>query len=232
MIDAKVLSKIKKLLALAKSSNPYEAANALSRAQKLMQDHNVEHSAIELSDCDTHSLCFTKEKINSYEVSLLNTVCRAFGVEMVVGFVWHNGKFVAKANFMGITPQPELACYCFDVVYRQLLKNRTDYLNSIHGRTKRFNKTRRADDYAKGWVFEVSSKITDFAMTDEQQLLVEKYKAHKFEGATLSTKKGTDRSNGKPKTNDLLNGMADARNVRLDKPMHGKETPKLTGATA
>jgi hypothetical protein len=232
MINEKTLSKIKKLLALAKSSNPFEAASALSRAQKLMQEHNVDNSAVELSDCNTHSLSFTKEKLNSYEFNLLHTVCRAFGVAVVVGYLWKNGKFVAHANFMGIAPQSELACYCFDVVYRQLLKNRADYLATMSNRIKRFNKTSRADDYAKGWVFEVSSKITDFAMTDEQKLLVEKYKAHKYDSAKLSTSKGVDRSNGKPKTNDLLNGMADARNVRLDKPMHGKETPKLTGAMA
>ena len=50
--NEKLLEKLKKLLALAKSDNPHEAALALQRAQKLMQAYNITQADLALSDID------------------------------------------------------------------------------------------------------------------------------------------------------------------------------------
>ena len=44
-----ILERIKKFLALSQSSNPAEAAIALSRAQKLMQEHSISIEDVNLS---------------------------------------------------------------------------------------------------------------------------------------------------------------------------------------
>lgn len=46
---AKILSRIRKCLALAQSSEPHEAAAALRQAQKLMAQHGIDAVDIELS---------------------------------------------------------------------------------------------------------------------------------------------------------------------------------------
>ena len=43
MEQEKLLRKIKKLLALSKSTNPHEAASALAMAQKLMAENQLNH---------------------------------------------------------------------------------------------------------------------------------------------------------------------------------------------
>ncbi|MGT3574188.1 DUF2786 domain-containing protein, partial [Escherichia coli] len=48
----KHIEKLKKLLALAASGNPNEAALALRRARKLMDVHGITHSDIAMSDID------------------------------------------------------------------------------------------------------------------------------------------------------------------------------------
>lgn len=47
MTKEELITRIKKLLALSDSSNPNEAAIALSRAQKLMQQYHIEMSELE-----------------------------------------------------------------------------------------------------------------------------------------------------------------------------------------
>lgn len=49
-IQARILDKLKKLLALSKSDNPHEAALALQRAQKLMGAYGISQSELELAD--------------------------------------------------------------------------------------------------------------------------------------------------------------------------------------
>jgi hypothetical protein len=228
-MDSAILSKIKKLLALAKSNNPYEAAAALSRAQALMQKHGVGEADIAMADCDTQSLCFSKEKLTSYDAWLLSIIETSFGVVCVVDYLWHAGKYVARANLMGMAPQPELAMYCLDVLQRQLLKARAEYVATLSNKCKRLTKIKRGDDFCKGWVFAVQQKIVAFAMTEQQRALVDQYKSNKF--GNTSTQKSLDRNNGKARADDVVKGMRSAKNVYLDRPMHGKETPKLTGAS-
>lgn len=217
-MDSHILAKIKKLLALAKSNNPYEAAAALSRAQALMQKHSVGEADIAMADCDTQTLCFSKETLNSFEINLLNTICSAFGVVSVIDGLWNKGKYVARANLMGIAPQPELAVYCLDVLYRQLIKARAEYVATLNNNCKRQTKITRGDDFCKGWVFAVQQKVVAFAMTEQQKILVDHYKATKFNETVKST--GRDRSNGKERADDWVKGMKSAKNVRLDRPMN------------
>ncbi len=61
----KHIEKLKKLLALAASGNPHEAALALRRARKLMDVHGITHSDIAMSDIDRY--LETKEKGNAKE---------------------------------------------------------------------------------------------------------------------------------------------------------------------
>ena len=53
MIQEKIIDKIKKLLALSKSSNEHEAANAAARAAELMAEHQIAEASIRVED-ETH----------------------------------------------------------------------------------------------------------------------------------------------------------------------------------
>jgi hypothetical protein len=57
-IDEKILKRIKRLLALSRSSNQHEAALAATKAQALLTEHNLSEAAVNLDEGDssvTHS---------------------------------------------------------------------------------------------------------------------------------------------------------------------------------
>ena len=76
MIKEELIDKIKKLLALADSSNPNEAAVALSRAQKLMERYNIEAVDLkienDISESVVFNILFTNVKFHPLDVSAVN----------------------------------------------------------------------------------------------------------------------------------------------------------------
>lgn len=226
MKNDKVIEKIKKLLALAKSDNAHEAASALAKAQKLMQANQVTSTDIDLSDCQKTESLLDCQRPNRYEIGLISTISDAFGVEPVIGYTVKNHKLIAKVSFLGISAQPELAQYCFDVLYRQLKKARSQHVKSQSNRCKPSTKTKRGDMFAEGWVFSIRQKITKFALSDEQKSLIEQFKAATFDD--LTTGQGRDRNKKQARrSQDVTAGMAAAKDVRLDRPVNGNETLKL-----
>jgi len=81
MSDDAVLSKIRKLLALAKSPNEHEAALALSKAQEFLDKANLSASEVGEGnlpdDINSHELC-SKGRFTYWESFLYRTVAKAF----------------------------------------------------------------------------------------------------------------------------------------------------------
>jgi len=221
----KIIDKIKKLLALAKSANANEAALALSRAQKLMQEHAITYTDISLADCATSESLLDAKGVNKYEVNLIQLMAYSFGVEPVVSYAQVNRKTRAKVCFLGISPQPELAQYCFDVLYRQLKQSRSHYIQQQSNRCKTSTKTKRGDAFAEAWTMSVYRTVQKFALNDEQLALIQTYKDNSFND--LESSKGRDRTRGKARSKDYRAGLDAAKDVRLDRPVNGKETAKL-----
>ena len=128
--DPEVMAKIKKLLALSRSSNPHEAAGALKRAQKLLCQHGLTMDDIELSDIGELQAKFPTlmraGRIYSYVSAI---VAMAIGVEYVLlkgrsGFT--------HAIFIGSHSQLELADYVFTVLCRQLATVKSNYEQGLN----------------------------------------------------------------------------------------------------
>ena len=79
MEQDKLLRKIKKLLALSKSTNPHEAASALAMAQKLMAENQLNQSQVEFTQ--VHAKQKTAMKSARYVHMLIYVITKAFGVE-------------------------------------------------------------------------------------------------------------------------------------------------------
>ncbi|WP_337052052.1 DUF2786 domain-containing protein [Serratia fonticola] len=173
---AKYLDKIKKLLNLARrTSNPAEAASALSKAQAMMAKHGVSDSDVELMDIGESSskgAPSDAQKIPKYMAMLGHVICSAFGVLFYFSFN-ANGKRVAV--FYGPTPRPEIAAYAFDVMSRQLHKARREYQGGLHRNTKATNKAAKGDVFCEWWVNGAYQVITQFAVSEAEQTLMEAY---------------------------------------------------------
>ena len=181
------LQKIKKLLNKARNnSSAKEAATAMRMAQKLMQEYGVSESDVSLSEVTengTHKTPSGAVKPPRYMVMLANIICRAFGVRYYLSFDKNNRRTVV---FYGLAERPEIACYAFEVLSRQLIKGRKDYYSGIHKRTRPSKKTDLADTWCEAWVHGVWQVITEFIPTENESQVMTQYMARKKEQATFT----------------------------------------------
>ncbi len=175
-----IISRIRKLLALGKSSNSHEAAAALGKAQELMTQHGVTEAAIEVSE-----ITFSKTKTASsakvlpeYIVMFANLIARAFGVKVTFcrNVKWADYRFLAEGfiEFAGPGSRSEVASYAYSVLGRQLARDRAAFLK-IHRRLKkRGTRIERADVFCVGWVMAVSDVVAEYPMPKTERELIDK----------------------------------------------------------
>ncbi|OZY84854.1 hypothetical protein CBP51_16975 [Cellvibrio mixtus] len=189
MADDKILDKIKKCLALAKSSNANEAQTALRQARKLMELHNIEFADVQASVV-TESSRLISAKPPTWAWKLAHVSAGAFGCEFIGVETWKGVQF----RFIGIDSYPELSSYAFDVLSRQLKKARTEYVGSLT-RCKLSTKRRRGDEFADAWVNSVYRLIADFAGADEEVVMqIEAYKTKTYPDLTTTPMKPRKRN--------------------------------------
>jgi hypothetical protein len=84
--NAKIIEKIRKLLALARSPNANEAASALEKAMALMAEHGVDKAALDMAALGSVTSDFTGSRAAKpplWDTYLSRKICAAFGVRMV-----------------------------------------------------------------------------------------------------------------------------------------------------
>lgn len=224
MTRDQALDKIKKCLALAKSSNPHEAAAAMRQAQKLMSEHEVSDQDITLSDVSEAQTSARSPATNLWEVALSSMVAQAFGCEtycihqmFLCGF-----KPVRKLNyvFVGTGTAPEVAGYTYDVLSRQCAKDRLAHIRKQPKNCKPITKTARGDEFALGWVRGVERLIERFSATEKNALLLEQYMAQKHPNMKIGKVK--DRAKGRNVShNDRMEGIQAGRGAQLNRGVGG-----------
>ena len=166
----KHIQREKKLLALSKSSNVHEAALALEHAQRLMQEQGLSMTDVRMFDVKSHVVPMAKAKTPANHIqNLSQLIAGAFGCELFVTSQevgW--GKWESKVCFIGIESAAELAGYAFDVLRRQLERDRREHLAGLK-RCSPTTKTRRADAFCSAWVWQIRGKVAKLAVSAEHE---------------------------------------------------------------
>lgn len=157
---AKILSRIRKCLALAQSSEPNEAAAALRQAQKMMIQHGIDTVDVELSAvAEAHVPAGRSAQVPPlWLAGIAQVIAEAFGVEKL--YVISRAR-PCQFCFIGLGASAEVAGYAFTVLRRQCEAARTAYYHKL--RARRSVRVRRADMYATGWIAAVDKTVRDFA---------------------------------------------------------------------
>jgi hypothetical protein len=224
-VDNRILDKIKRLLALARSSsNQHEAANALHMAQQLMKKHQLSDTDIALHDITER---YTKranaaDKQPRWSLLLAHTVGTAFGLRYFVS--WHRdvGNSIV---FVGPKDRVEIGTYCYEVLAPQLVKARKSFFGTLNKRLKPASKTNRADLFAEGWVMAVLHKIEALVPTEDEQNLVQLYMEKHHPDLTNAAVRAA-----KQKVRDMsgyIEGSAQGRNVTLNAGVAGAAQGQL-----
>ncbi|ENU2131071.1 DUF2786 domain-containing protein [Salmonella enterica] len=216
----KAIRRLKKLMALTSSSNANEASAALARAQKLMEAHGVTRDDIEILDIN-ESICdywpVGASNPPCYMAYLLRVIEDAFGVDYIL--------LGNSVSFYGLYNRPELAGYTFEVLGRQLMKARREFIKTQNKRIKTRTKTARGDKFAEGWIIATLNKIEKLARTAREMELAERWLEKKY---TRIVTRNT-RQPGKTRDNDNArnSGYREGKQASLHQPVNGQEQAKI-----
>lgn len=217
---AKILDRIKKLQALSESSNPHEAANALSRMQKLMAEYDLSSDDIALADIEEQYAETDIKSPAQWHIRLVSLIADIFQCAPVWVSTWEGG----QTTFIGLSPRPELATYCWNVLYPKLVKARSDFVKKQPNQCKRTTKAARGNAYAESWVIGIRSKVQLLAIDDKTKALIATHKKRNHQD--LSTTNG--RSAKGNLGNSRSRGYRDGKAASIHAPVSGQETQKLT----
>lgn len=230
MTRDQALTKIKKCLALGRSTNPHEAAAAMRQAQKLMAEHGLNDADVKLSDVSTATCSTRTNSQPRWEVRLAQSISNAFGCDLI----WsRSGKFIGgrcilkcEVIFIGLDPAVQIAGYAWDILSRQCAKARLMHIRKQPARCKPITLTARGDAFAWGWVAGVQSKLEAFTAPESNRLLIEQYKSITWPNST--TVKPKDRTVGKSVSdNDLQEGYLAGKTAELNRCMTGSASQEL-----
>lgn len=225
-MDKKILDKIKKCLRLAKSSNANEAATALRQAQLLMEKHGVSTDDVTLSDVGAHTANSGNGKTTPMHMAILvDMVCMAFGTTAVIQHRqdWLTSTWKRGVQFIGVGSAAEIAGYAFEVLYRQLNRDRNAYLKTLNKRLVRATKVRRADIYCQAWVNAVSNQVTRHSNTEQEDKAIELFKKQSYK--KLDETKPVDRSKKMRRHDDQAywDGRRDGNKVQFHQGVSGSK---------
>ena len=136
------MKKVLKCLRLAASSNPHEAAAALRQARKLMQEHG-------LDEADAHASEIRRAQAKTRSqgampprslVQLISIIGDGFRCEVLVRM--NPMTRSTTVQFFGANADAQIAAYAFDVLRRQLDKDRAAHTRRVR---KRSNKAARGE---------------------------------------------------------------------------------------
>ncbi|AUZ05086.1 hypothetical protein ADP71_14900 [Vitreoscilla sp. C1] len=231
MDKQKVLSKIKKCLALAKSSNEHEAAQALKQAQALMRDFELTEHDVDCAQVNEQHKPFTYRP-SPWQALLVQMCGKAFGCRYYIDKAWcfkiHQSK--SRVHFVGLGERSELASYAFDVLSRQLRAARSEYKNTALKRVRvQKNLMYRLDEFSLGWVQGVNHLITSFAGTVQEQETLDLYMRQKYPNlkSKAPTAKNATAQIKEQAERDFYNGLNEGESAQLYQAVQGARQQPL-----
>lgn len=170
-MDEKIMERLKKLLALSKSPNPHDAALALEKAQRFMAENGLCQDDIDLLDIGetlADSVLSSASAPPEYMGWLLTVITTAMGCKALYART--------QVAFVGVSARCAIAAYMYDVLARQLRKQRRDFIRALDKRTLPKNRTAKADAFCEGWVMGVQSRVEAMKISAPEKALIEKFK--------------------------------------------------------
>lgn len=235
--DQKIIDKIKKCLALAKSSNPNEAATALRQAHALMEKHGISTHEVSMSDIGESTAdmkTMSREKPAAWESHLAYIVAKCFGCRLLVKRKIY--KFGAKKKnsgayiFIGLRHQSEIAAYTAEVLIRKCKSARQKFLSenfkgaSVGVKGAKAEITRLGDRFAEGWVISIEKLVVAFANPPEVQEAIDRH-LNELSPGSEAPARSTTGFNAAHKF-AIQKGFQAAQGESIHKPMNDSEPQK------
>lgn len=172
-MDDNIIQKIKKLFALAKSTNENEAAAALKKAQELMAEYNITEHEIRLSDIKEIKKRMVTQSARPplWSAYLMALIKDRFGLDLIIG----GTETQVQVLFVGHHTRVEVGSYCYEILSKQLSAARKQYLTKLPKKIKRSTQIKRADLFCEGWINCVAGKVSKLAIPFQEKELITQF---------------------------------------------------------
>ncbi|MEG3640644.1 DUF2786 domain-containing protein [Magnetococcus sp. PR-3] len=232
-MDKKIIQRVKALMAMADpkgGASANEQAVAMAKAQTLIERHSLTQTQLDAAEVCEH----TAEAKRRYQYPdwawiLIHAINNAFGTDCYTQ--GHGDPLKYQVHFYGHDPMPELAGYCFEVLYRQAFKARQAYARTNLKRIVPHHKAMRADIYAEGWANTAVSKLHTLHPSRSQQRAMDAYKQETGVNPYKERQKApTPWHVAKNQNQDRTQGYHDGQAVEINHGISGVENrhPQLT----
>lgn len=222
------ISKIRKCLRQAKSTEPHEAAAALRQAQTLIHEYGVDE--LEL-DGESVGECWVKSSGSArparFEVRLASVIAGAFGCEIVFTRRPNRActQIVGGYAFIGVASAEQIASYAFTVLARQLRAARAGYISGVLQRCNSRNRTARADNFCEGWVSAACQLVTPADVADENARQLLGYMRVHYADTRAIVPRTRELARQVDPMRDLLNGFVDGQSAVLNGRLPAARAP-------
>jgi len=125
MENASIITKVQKLLALAKSDNAHEAANAARMANDLLDKHRLSMADVESADSDADPMSvwpqvvYSTLRIVEWKMYMCCTIAGFYGCAAVSSISKQNGRRRTSVVIVGRRSDCEIAAYMIDYLTRE-----------------------------------------------------------------------------------------------------------------
>lgn len=152
MTRERVIEKVRKLLALSSSSNEHEAALAAAHAQRLLAEHNLSMSELEVREEGAGEVVVQVARtVPKWLSSLFATVANGFDCFPIVTTT----AACSRLRFIGVGEDPAVASCTLQFLMKELRRLATVYVRSTeagHGRLSATDRQRVRNSYLLGGV--------------------------------------------------------------------------------
>ncbi|WP_051445028.1 DUF2786 domain-containing protein [Desulfocurvus vexinensis] len=152
--QARLLDKVRKLLALAGSDNEHEAAAAAAKAQALLAEHNLSLADVPADETGTSAWTAehrTRKCLEKWAHRLAFHTAEAFGCQY---FHDCNG----RTSFVGCGADPEVCAWTFGYLYRTLLRLGSRYMGRPDSR-RRFRGSRSKNRARAAYLYGLAQTV-------------------------------------------------------------------------
>ncbi|CAI8971108.1 DUF2786 domain-containing protein [Pseudomonas soli] len=173
----RVIRKIKRCLALSKSSNETEAATAMRQAQALMREYRLTEIDVHLSDVgEVESGSSRAKRRPTWDRDLGSIVGQAFGVRSFSKRQWcaSTKRVIERELFVGVNPAPQIAMYAYEALLTKLTAARREYVAQVRSGKQRsdYSPETAGDHFALSWVSAVHDKIHELVPRGEEDVAI------------------------------------------------------------
>jgi hypothetical protein len=229
----RILSKIKKCLALGNSSEPHEAAAAMRQAQKLMEAHGISEHEMNGIDVGHETGNFKERAYNKnppiYAQELVSLIMKAMGVDAVFESRQTGMHFRWCVRYFGPAGRATMAAWAHGVLlramnqaYQEYISDRSDWERWM---AQRYKGARTKLGFFSGWIDSVRSQVEEFGFPDEEKKAIDSKKLVHYGLDNLPT---TQQKNLRASSEALEAGSEAGARFRLSRPVDGA-SQKLLG---